>query len=267
MPYNLSSPSKRYKALIESSLSKFVEIFKRDDRVFALVLSGCWGRDMGEEGCELDLYPFVKEEFFNEFSSLNWIKSLKETGIQVTQTEVPYSWEASFEGIGAEIEFRHEKWFSPQSPDFDLEVGNLFKHRKVLFEKGSEYEVLAKECLPFYSEEIRQKRLKQAEYEVQELFCGVRDHGLIRGDLMSGFDELYKALRWVVQFLFIKKRTYPVDYRKWLEYQFEKLLGMPELYPKIQNIVEFKELSKDSLTKKLREIKNIYDYVRSLPEE
>lgn len=99
------------------------------------------------------------------------------------------------------------------------------------------------------------------------MFCGVRDHGVVRGDLLCGFDELYTALRWVVQFLFIKKRVYPVDYRKRLEHQFEKLLGMPEFYPKIQNIIELKELSKDSLTKKIQEIKNIYDYIKSLPEK
>lgn len=267
MPYNFCPASKKYRALIESFLSKFVEIFRRDDRVFALVLSGCWGRDMGEEGCELDLYPFVKEKFFDEFSSLKWTKSLEETGVKVTQTEVRYSWETSFEGICAEIEFRHEKWFSPESPDFDLEVGNLFKHCKVLFKKGSEYEALAKQFLPFYPEEIRQKRLKRFEKEIQELFCSVKDHGLVRGDLMCGFHELYTALRWVVQFLFIKKRVYPVDYRKWLEHQFEKLLGMSDFYLKIQNIIELKELNKDSLAGKLQEIKNIYNYIESLPEE
>ena len=263
MPYNFFSPTERYKKLIENALSKLTKAFKRDDRIFALVLSGCWGRDMGEEGCELDLHVFVKEKFFEEFSNLKWTESfIARADFKVIETG-RYSGDVSFGEVDAEIQFLHEKWFNPENPDFDLEVGNLFKYCKVLFTKGSEYETLANQFLPFYSEQIRQKRLKQAKHEIERLIQDVEDHGIIRGDLLCGFDELYKAVRWVIQFLFIKERVYPVDYHKWLEYQFKELLTKPEIYHKIQNIIVLKKLDKYSLVKQLQQLKSMYNYAKA----
>jgi len=266
MPLNFYPPSEKYKNSVETALSKFTQAFERDDRIFALVLSGCWGRNMGEQGCELDLFIFVKEQFFNEFLSPNWIENFRNTEFKVLGKD-HYSWNMSLGEVDAEIQFRHEKWFDQEDPDFDLEVGNLFKYCKVLFTKGSEYGTLSKQFLPFYSEQVRQRRLRRAEHEIQRLLQDVRDHGIIRGDLTCGFDHLYEALRWVIQFLFIKKRIYPIDYRKWLEYQFEKILEMPDMYQKIQNVIVLKKLTRYTLARKLQELKDIYNIVKDLERQ
>jgi len=263
MPLNFYPPTERYKNSIETALRNFTEASKRDCRIFALVLSDCWGRDLGEQGCELDLFVFVKKKFFMEFSNSDWLERFKEIGFKILEAD-RYSFNMCLGEIEIETQCRHEKWFNPEDPDFDLEVGNLFKYCKPLLTKGSEYETLANQFLPFYSEQIRQKRLKRTEHEIERLLQDIKDHGITRGDLMCGFDHLYEALRWTIQYLFIKKRTYPADYRKWLEYQFEEILKMPEIYQKIQNLIALKKLDKPSLTEKLHELRNIYDYIKTL---
>jgi hypothetical protein len=218
---------------------------------------------MGEQGCELDLFVFVKRKFFKEFSNPDWHERFKEVGFKILEAD-RYSFNMSLGEVEIEIQCRHEKWFNPEDPDFDLEVGNLFKYCKLLLTKGSEYETLANEFLPFYSEKIRQKRLKQTEHEIERLLQDIKDHGITRGDLMCGFGHLYEALRWIIQYLFIKKRAYPVYYRKWLEYQFEEILEMPEIYQKTQSIAVLKKLTKHSLTQKLNDLEKIYDYIKTL---
>ena len=109
--------------------------------------------------------------------------------------------------------------------EFELEIGNLLHYSVPLFEKGSRLLELKEAWLPYYSSELRNRRLAMVgEYCLNNI-----DHVapyVERQLYFQAFRRLYNAAGEFLQALFIARRTYPIAYDKWIKEQLEEILGL-----------------------------------------
>jgi hypothetical protein len=60
-----------------------------------------------------------------------------------------------------------------------------------------------------------------------------------RGLHFQCFNRLYNAIGEFLQALFITRRVYPIAYDKWIKEQLCDMLGLPEVYASLVNIMEY----------------------------
>jgi len=144
-------------------------------------------------------------------------------------------------------------------PDgFELGVGNLLAYGVPLWE-GSDYLAQLKgQWLPYYSEDLRQKRLERVRW-----FCLNNLHHIPlyieRGLYFQSFDRLYNAYQEFLQALFIARRTYPIAYNKWIHEQVAEILGLPELYEQLTHLFEIRKFESAEIADKAREVEDLLD--------
>ena len=128
-------------------------------------------------------------------------------------------------------------------PDnFELEIGNCIAYAVPLFLRGSRFDELRREYLPFYDENLRQERLREAIRYMRNNIEHVGPYAR-RGLLLGALDRLLLAFREFLQALFISRRVYPVDYMKWVEQQVGDLLGLPELAARLHEVLSIPEIN------------------------
>jgi predicted nucleotidyltransferase len=125
---------------------------------------------------------------------------------------------------------------------FELEIGNQVRYSTPLAGEGSRFKELKSKWLPYYGDELRSERLELARasclYELDHVPV------FVNRDLhFHAFDRLYVAFQKFLQTLFIKHKTYPIAYNKWIKYQVVDILRLPRLYQVLPGII-----SVDSLT-------------------
>lgn len=146
--------------------------------------------------------------------------------------------------------------FEPKSPgwttgpdNFELEIGNTFVYVIPLLERTDYFQKCKAQYLPYYDEELRQKRLAEAKK-----FCfNNLDHVPLyveRGLYFQAFNRLYLASQEFLQALFISRRVYPIAYDKWVREQIEDILGMPKLYKKLVSIMEISHFESNEIADK-----------------
>jgi hypothetical protein len=153
-------------------------------------------------------------------------------------------------GFASDVEVpQTENSFDITRDEFETTIGNLFVYSVMLYEKGTRYDELKEKYLPFYDDELRKIRLagtrKEFAYKVWKIKW-LAD----RGEYLSSLEALLEAQRIFLQYLFIKKRKYPIDYVKWIKDQCSQILQMPDLYRELVSVVDGIELTKKGLTKK-----------------
>ncbi len=146
-------------------------------------------------------------------------------------------------------------------PDsFELEIGNTLVYGAPLWERGSRYQRLREEWLPYYDEKLRRERLSAVRHACLESL----DRAALaaeRGLIFRSFDCLYAAFRGFLQGLFIARRTYPAAYDRWMREQVEGILGLPELYEQLPGLLEIAQFEGPSITRKaglLRDLLETY---------
>jgi len=146
--------------------------------------------------------------------------------------------------------------FEPKLPgwttgpdNFELEIGNIFVYVIPLLERTDYFQRCKAQYLPYYNEELRQKRLAEAKK-----FCfNNLDHVPLyveRGLYFQAFNRLYLASQEFLQALFISHRVYPIAYDKWIHEQIEDILGMPKLYKKLVSIMEISHFESHEIADK-----------------
>lgn len=155
--------------------------------------------------------------------------------------------------------------FSPGEQDeadgpdgFELQIGNFLAYSVPLWE-GSDYLAeLKAQWLPYYNESLRQQRLDRVRW-----FCLNNLHHIPlyveRGLYFQSFDRLYNAYREFLQALFIKRRTYPIAYNKWIREQVEEILGLPELYAQLTHLFEIRHFESSEIADKAREVEQLLE--------
>lgn len=100
-----------------------------------------------------------------------------------------------------------------------LEAGLLFG--EVPFEK-----LLKDEFLPFYCDELRQTRMKQLEFRIRLGITKIQDSfHYERSNLLY---QIYKTRGYLIKWMFINARKYPVDFDRYLNRQLSQILGLPD---------------------------------------
>jgi predicted nucleotidyltransferase len=150
--------------------------------------------------------------------------------------------------------------------DFEVEVGNFLAYSVALWQ-GSDYLTQLKEqWLPYYSDELRQKRLKKVRW-----YCINNLHHIPlyieRGLYFQSFDRLYNAYREFLQALFISRRTYPIAYNKWIHEQIVEILGLPELYEQLTHLFEIQQFESHEIADKAKEVEELLEQYAPYPSE
>lgn len=141
---------------------------------------------------------------------------------------------------------------------FEVEIGNQVAYSAPMGAAGPHYLALQAKWLPFYQEDLRLERLEQVinacRYELDHI-----PHFVKRGLHFQAFDTLWKAFQEYLQALFIAHKTYPIAYNKWVKYQFEHILGLPEIYQALPAVISVHHLESDELIEKALMLAELLD--------
>jgi predicted nucleotidyltransferase len=141
-------------------------------------------------------------------------------------------------------------WDDGGGPDsFELEIGNRLAYAVPLHDAGPFFQQLQSYWLPYYNNELRMQRLAMVRqaciYDLKHVPLYLK-----RRLYFQAFDRLYKAFQEFLQAVFIRHRTYPIAYNKWLREQVENWLGLPKLYQALPPILSVHNLESDELGEK-----------------
>jgi predicted nucleotidyltransferase len=150
-------------------------------------------------------------------------------------------------------------WDDGGGPDsFELEIGNLLYYSAPLWERGDALAELKSVWLPYYAEDLRQKRLtmvcQACRYDLEHVPFYVA-----RQLYFQAFDRLYKAFQEFLQALFIARRTYPLAYNKWIREQLEHHLGLPELYAQLPQVLEVNRLESSDMVSNAQKLERLLE--------
>jgi len=150
----------------------------------------------------------------------------------------------------------HEQDEAAGPDDLEVQIGNFLAYSVTLWE-GSDYLTQVKaQWLPYYNEDLRQKRLDRVRW-----FCLNNLHHIPlyieRGLYFQSFDRLYNAYREFLQALFIARRTYPIAYNKWIREQVQDILSLPELYEQLSHLFEIRRFESDEIAGKAKEVEEL----------
>lgn len=238
-------------------LNKMVKYYETYPRVFAIVLIGSLARGKAASGSCIDLATFLHDEEFKKLASRRTKRAnaYSRLGGKICFYSGDVEGGVQFDNIRVDLVFTDGRFRKGRNPfdivndEFETTIGNLLVYGVPLFTKGSKYQRLKSKYLPFYSEDLRQKRLDGTKSEFNYKVWKTRWLAL-RGEYIAAFDTLIETTRIFLQHLFIKQRKYPIDYCKWLKEQCESVLAMPELYPKLAAMIGDTKLSKMGIEKK-----------------
>jgi len=159
-------------------------------------------------------------------------------------------------GVIPENDHYHEWMSGPDS--FEIEIGNYFAYSVPLLTNDDYFETLKSGRLPYYTEDIRRRRLamvkKYCINNLEHIEPYVR-----RGLYFQAFDRFYNAFREFLQALFISKRTYPICYEKWIKEQIVDILGLPELYTEILSFFHIDSLESDKMIENMKKMYGLMD--------
>ena len=139
---------------------------------------------------------------------------------------------------------------------FEIAIGNYFVYSQPLWLGSDRFYELQAGWLPYYDEQLRAERLA-ATREFCDYFLDHVEPYVERGLYFQAFDRLYNALQGFLQGLFISQRRYPIAYNKWIREQVEDILGLPELYRQLPDMLEIPALESHDLVEKAERLRKI----------
>lgn len=149
--------------------------------------------------------------------------------------------------------------------DFELQVGSFLAYSIPLWQGSDYFARLKEEWLPYYSEELRHRRLERVQW-----FCLNNLHHIPlyveRGLYFQAFDRLYNAYQEFLQALFIARRTYPIAYNKWIHEQIVEILGLPELYEQLTDLFEIRQFESREIVEKGKEVGQLLEKYAPFPD-
>lgn len=141
---------------------------------------------------------------------------------------------------------------------FEVEIGNRLVYSTPLTGEGEHLKKTKLKWLPYYDDQLQRQRLLLAKdaclYDIDHIPLFVK-----RGLYFHAFDRLYSAFQKFLQTLFIKHKTYPIAYNKWIKYQVVEILKLPELYEELPNIISVNKIESVELNDKAKKLNNLLD--------
>lgn len=228
-----------------------VDFFRGQPDIEAVILYGSCARGKGSPDSCLDFMVLVRPE----------VLSARRPALE-SEWNTYYEHEKVFRDVRTVGKYSHvdldfvDGQFNPQprhwtsGPDeFELEIGNTLVYSLPLLEQSGFFQELKALWLPYYNEDLRQERIAVVRrYCVNNL-----DHIALfvdRGLYFQAFNRLYDAFREFLQLLFISNRIYPIAYDKWIKEQVVDILGLPDLYQELVNILEIHSFESPEIASK-----------------
>lgn len=239
----------------ERAAKKFVEIFSKDKMVKSILLICSCARGKATKDSCVDMaliidhqrnYKTIENKFERLLKSVKEFKDILKIG--------------KYSHISVHITTGLEKpkprdWTS--GPDeYELEIGNIFKYSKLLFDRNNYFQRLSKRYLPYYSETLRKKRLNEVKKFMFNNLGHIQPY-VARGLYFQAFRRLYDASREFLQALFIKRKVYPIAYDKWIKEQLVEILHEPKLYKEFVSLYEIKHLESNEMIEKAEKLKEL----------
>lgn len=187
----------------------------------------------------------IWQDFLNTDQTLNQFKKLGRFA-QIHLDIIDGVFEPAIWEDGGEIDF------------FEVEIGNRLLYSVPLTEEGEQFKKLKLMWLPYYDTTLQTQRLNLAKeachYDLDHIPLFVE-----RGLYFQAFDKLYSAFQKFLQTLFIKNKTYPIAYNKWIKDQVIDILRLPELYKELPNIISVNKIDSIELNEKAKKINYLLD--------
>lgn len=155
--------------------------------------------------------------------------------------------------------FEPSLWENGGSIDFfEVEIGNRLLYSASLTGEGAYFKELKSKWLPYYDTALQMQRQNLARlaclYDLEHVPIFVK-----RGLHFQAFDRLYIAFQKFLQTLFIKHKTYPIAYNKWIKDQVVGILNLSELYEELPNIISVKRIESTELIDKAEALTKLLD--------
>ncbi len=116
---------------------------------------------------------------------------------------------------------------------YELDVGGLAVYATPIWDPDGRWRTWRRRFLPYLPEDVRAERMAVIAADFR--------HNLGEVRRMAPRDEFFEALlrlvyaqRYLLHYLFLRARIYPVDYTKHVAWQCRALLGLPELVAPLQ---------------------------------
>ncbi len=235
----------------EEASKQLVNFFSKDKTVMSMLLFCSCARGKAIKDSCLDICIIVKDK--KQISNIHKkFRKFEENQVVVDLKKIGLYSHIDLLVTDAKVVETQRDWTS--GPDeFELELGNIFNYSVVLFDHKNYFKNLQKKWIPYYSESLRKKRLEKViMYCLNNL--GHVEPYVKRGLYFQAFDRLYGANQEFMQALFIKKKTYPISYDKWIKEQFVDILKMPKLYKQFVDNIQIKNLESDELISKAKNL-------------
>jgi len=246
----------------EQATETIVEFFSDQDIDSVILTCSCARGKATKDSC-LDIAVLVSPE-----KLINQKEALEKRWNEFSESEKIFS---DLYQVGKyshiDLEFT-DGCFIPKSPgwttgpdNYELEIGNTFVYVIPLLERTDYFQKCKAPYLPYYDEELRQKRLAEAK----KICLNNLDHVPLyveRGLYFQAFNRLYHASQEFMQAIFISRRVYPIAYDKWIREQIEEILELPELYKMLVSLMEIHHFESNEIADKAKILEQLfYEYV------
>jgi len=175
----------------KKAAERIVDIFSQDNRVMTILLVASCARGKASRDSCLDIEIIVRNIRDSQKVYKKFARLAKTDRALLKLRKVGKFSHVDFHVHDGKVEIAKRNWTSGPD-DYEVKVGNIYKYSAPLFDRNNYFVKLKKKYLPYYSEKLRKKRLKEAK---MYLFNNL-DHIPLyvkRKLYFQSFDRLYKA--------------------------------------------------------------------------
>ncbi|MCW3122954.1 MAG: nucleotidyltransferase protein [Flavipsychrobacter sp.] len=241
--------------LHKSATTAVRDFFTEQENIDTILLVNSIARGKGTPDSDIDIAILVDQGIGNAE-----IQALENKWLEFYNSESTissYKQSNRFAQIHMDIihgEFAHTIWEVGGINDYyEIEIGNRLIYSMPLTGEGVHFKFLQSQLLPYYDEKLRMQRLQM----VRDAFAYDIEHisVLVKRELyFHAFDILFKAFQEFMQLLFMKHKTYPIAYNKWIKEQVVDILKLPELYKQLPGIISVNNLESNELIDKAKHL-------------
>jgi hypothetical protein len=239
----------------EQAARTVIHIFQKYTNVHAILLTNSLARGKGAIGSDLDMSILLEPPLTPELEEM-WEERWEQFYIEheefaTLKQHGPHAW--------VHIEFFDGRFPYPirdeaAGPDwFEPSIGNCLNYAIPLWQRSDYLSQLQAQWLPFYNDELRQRRLTEVKQFCRGNLSYIPFY-VERGLYFQAFDRLYNAFQEFLQLLFITHRTYPIAYNKWIREQVVDILYLPELYAQLTQILAITHFESNEIAQKAQQL-------------
>jgi predicted nucleotidyltransferase len=236
----------------KKAAEKFIEFFRKDKRVKAILLTCSCARGKAVRSSCIDFALVIKDWKHEKLLKKEFERFTKESKEYKKLRNLDKYTHIDLDIIDGKFK-PSDRGICSQSEEFELELGNFVAYSIILFERNNYFSKIKKNYLPYYSESLRKSRLKRTVgYCVNHL--DHIDQLIDRKLYFHAYERLYSSIQGFMQALFIKNKIYPISYDKWIKDQYYDLLKRPDLYKKIIDIISIKNFESNEINMKAKRL-------------